>query len=191
MKRFARWLAAIILAAVAGESSASGVKVEEVVFLPTGAYFQRTREAIDAARESVWVVMYAIAGPEKAGSQTALLLESLLRARRRGAEVRVLLDYSLEPALQAWNEAASRRLAAAGIPVRFDHPRHVTHTKLVVIDRAVSILGSANWSWSAFNHNWESSILVRSSPVARRFADYAAGLFAKGKPLQEWKRGGR
>jgi len=189
MKRSARWFAAIIVAAVAGESFASGVKVEEVDFLPTGAYFQRTKAAIDSARESVWVVMYAIAGPEKAGSQTAALLEALIRAHRRGVEVKVLLDYSLEKALQDWNEAASRRLRAAGIAVRFDHPKHVTHTKLVVIDGAISILGSANWSWAAFNHNWESSVLVVSAPVARRFREYAAAIFAKGKPLEEWKGG--
>jgi phosphatidylserine/phosphatidylglycerophosphate/cardiolipin synthase-like enzyme len=191
MKRSGRWFAAIIFTAVAGESIASGVKVEELDFLPTGAYFQRTQEAIDSARESVWVVMYAIAGPEKAGSQTAALIESLIRAHRRGVEVKLLLDYSLEKALQDWNEAAARRLAAAGIAVRFDHPKHVTHTKLVVIDGRVSILGSANWSWSAFSHNWESSVLIVSVEVARRFREYAAALFAKGKPLEEWKRGRR
>jgi cardiolipin synthase len=186
-------LAAALLASalVPAPVGAGGVKVEGLEYLPTGAYFQRSKEAIDSARGSIWVVMYAIAGAEKAGGQTGQLLEALIRARRRGVEVKVLLDYSLEETLQEWNEAAARRLSAAGIPVRFDHPKHVTHTKLVVVDGAVSILGSANWSWSAFNHNWESSVLISSIAVARRLQDYAAGIFKRGKPLEEWKRGRR
>ncbi|MCX6349230.1 MAG: hypothetical protein NTV79_07010, partial [Candidatus Aureabacteria bacterium] len=109
-------LAAALLASalVTGPVGAGGVKVEGLEYLPTGAYFQRSKEAIDSARGSIWVVMYAIAGAEKAGSQTGQLLEALIRARRRGVEVMVLLDFSLDVTLQEWYEAASRRLFAAG-----------------------------------------------------------------------------
>jgi phosphatidylserine/phosphatidylglycerophosphate/cardiolipin synthase-like enzyme len=56
----------------------------------------------------------------------------------------------------------------------------VTHTKLVVLDGATSILGSHNWSASGLTRNSESSVLVRSKDVAAVFGRCFADAWSKG-----------
>lgn len=145
-------------------------KVDELIFLPKGDYFQATHQALQKAKDSIHLVMYVVKkGPGK-GHPVNLLLQDLIKARKRGVRVRVILDESAKGfADSSLNTNAYNTLLKNGVNVSYDSPKKVTHVKLLIVDDYITILGSHNWSLLAFQSNNESSVLIKSHKVARDF----------------------
>ncbi|WP_232090383.1 phospholipase D-like domain-containing protein [Billgrantia diversa] len=100
-------------------------------------------EAIDTAQESIWLEQYLV----ESGRVTQRFFEALIRAARRGVEVRVLLDSFGATGL---GQHERTRLSAAGVALCHYNPfmmrrlrRNLvrTHRKLVLIDRRVIYTG--------------------------------------------------
>jgi cardiolipin synthase A/B len=122
-----------------------------------GSIFSVVGETLAAARSQVLVEMYEFGRTD--------LVQALVAARARGAEVRVILDPTVPPTL-----VAGRRLAAAGVPVRFypvdDHAQQIDHVKLLVGD-GQALVGGMNWgATSARNHDY--ALLLRTPDELRR-----------------------
>ena len=64
----------------------------------------------------------------------------------------------------------------------YDSPSKTTHTKLMVVDGKLSLLGSTNWTFYALTDNNEASVLVRSKEVARALMDYFNRVKTTGSP---------
>ena len=104
-------------------------------------------EAIDAAKERVWLATYIF----ETNSMGRRFIDALARAKARGLDVRVLLDGIGE---RYSRPRASRLLRAAGVDVaRFLPPRLVppqlyvnlrNHRKLLCIDSSVGFAGGMN-----------------------------------------------
>jgi phosphatidylserine/phosphatidylglycerophosphate/cardiolipin synthase-like enzyme len=97
---------------------------------------------------------------------------TLVAARRRGIDVRVLAD-----AEQHAKTPASRlpELAAANIGVWLETKYQNAHNKIIVIDagtgQAIVITGSFNLTWAAQHKNAENILIVRNNPaLAGRYA---------------------
>lgn len=167
-----RWLAAglLCLAAIlpagardlAGPLPATGTV--EVLFSPWDDAEAALVVAIDAARSQILVQAFLLTSRTVAAS--------LVAARRRGIEVRVLAD-----ARQHAENAGSllARLADAGIPVRLETRYRHAHNKVIVIDAGgllpVVISGSYNFTWSAQNANAENLLIFRgNAELAARYA---------------------
>ena len=54
----------------------------------------------------------------------------------------------------------------------YDSPSKTTHTKVMIIDEQLTLLGSTNWTYSALTDNNEVSVLIRSKEVAKDLGDY-------------------
>ncbi len=63
-------------------------------------------------------------------------------------------------------------LEEEGIKVHFDSDRTVTHVKLVIIDGYITVIGSHNWTYTAFALNNKALVLIESSKVAAEFYRY-------------------
>ncbi|MDI6606746.1 MAG: phospholipase D-like domain-containing protein, partial [Candidatus Omnitrophota bacterium] len=63
-----------------------------------------------------------------------------------------------------------------GIEAYYDNILVVTHSKVIVIDGEVVILGSANWTESSLGRNWEASCLIRSKGLAGEFLKDFSGI---------------
>lgn len=141
----------------------------EVENIPSGSYFETALHEIQQAKSSIHLAMYVVAlPPKKPGSQAHRLLEALVQARERGAEVKVLLDHSqdfLGPAGR--NKEAFRYLRDRGVEVSFDEATKLMHAKVLVIDEETVLLGSTNWSEGALARNLEGNALIRSKEFAR------------------------
>ncbi|MBA3065847.1 hypothetical protein FP828_05105 [bacterium] len=61
---------------------------------------------------------------------------------------------------------------ATGIKVHFDAGGTVTHVKLIIIDGHIAVVGSHNWTYTAFALNNEASVVIESSEVASEFYRY-------------------
>ncbi|MFH1281912.1 MAG: phospholipase D-like domain-containing protein [Candidatus Omnitrophota bacterium] len=67
------------------------------------------------------------------------------------------------------------RETANGVEVYYDNLFITTHSKVIIIDAEIVILGSANWTMSSLKRNWEGSCLVRSKEIVKEFLkDFAS-----------------
>lgn len=125
------------------------------------------------------LIVQTIAGAQSQVLVQAYLLTSrkiaatLVAARRRGIEVRVLAD--AEQHAKAGKSSRLAELAAAGISVWLETRYQNAHNKIIVIDagssRATVITGSFNLTWSAQHKNAENVLIVRDNPaLAGRYA---------------------
>lgn len=138
---------------------------EEVQVLRGKQYLEVLHKAFQEAKDYIYVQMYIIiAKPEAPDDPVSILLDDLIQAKRKGLEVRVIIeDGKFERSYNAFT-----RLKQAGVDVRLDSPSRVLHSKVVIIDGKISIIGSTNWSKAAIYHNHEISILIESEEVAER-----------------------
>ena len=112
-------------------------------------------EAIDAARYSVDVAIYRL--------DLWSIRDALIRAHRRGVEVRVITDSDHE------NEAEILDLSAAGILVINDQREPLMHHKFVVIDGIDVWTGSMNFTVSGAYRNNNNLIRIRSRRVGQDY----------------------
>jgi phosphatidylserine/phosphatidylglycerophosphate/cardiolipin synthase-like enzyme len=120
------------------------------------AYF--AVRAIDNAEREILVGAYGLT----TGSG---VVEALVRAKGRGVDVRLIADKTTPcPATNGIEP-----LAAAGVPIWIDGQVRIAHAKTMVIDEAVTLMGSYNWTRGAAA-NSENLNLVSSPTVAAAYA---------------------
>jgi len=104
-------------------------------------------EFIGGARQTLDVAMYLLSDRD--------VIDALEASRRRGVQVRVMLEenpFGSGPG----NRATFDRLKAAGIRVQWGAPKfQFDHEKFAVADRKEALVGTANWTYSAFVANRE------------------------------------
>ncbi|WP_231855745.1 phospholipase D-like domain-containing protein [Thermococcus peptonophilus] len=131
-------------------------------------YYEEAIEAIDGATQEIYVMMFSMLyDPDDWSDEANDLINALIRARRRGVEVHVLLENSLDT-----NREAYDYLKSNGIDVSYDSPSKTLHAKIVVIDGRIVFLGSHNWSESALHWNHEVSVKIISKQLAGEVINY-------------------
>jgi len=106
-------------------------------------------------------------------NESEKVLEELVRARRRGVGVRVILEKTRKKdRLNEENLHTAALLARGGIKVFFDTPDVVTHLKVTVIDGRYVYLGSHNLTEGALRNNNELSVLIDSPEIAGETLSY-------------------
>jgi phospholipase D len=138
-------------------SVASGAAIA-VCFAPEedcGAFAVR---AINNAEREILVGAYGLT----TGSG---IVEALIRAKERRVDVRLITDKTTP----CEHDSGIEPLAAAGVPVWIDDQARIAHAKTMVIDGAVTLMGSMNWTPGAAA-NSEDLNLVSSPTVAAAYA---------------------
>ena len=118
-------------------------------------------EAIEAASRSLRVKMFAFSDP--------VLVHALVGARRRGVNVRVLLDgghhYGEE------NRRAAARLERGGVEVAEGGPAFsVTHEKSLVVDDAVAFVGTLNFTTKNLTSTRDYVVVTSQAREVREIA---------------------
>lgn len=149
--------------------------------LSDNAYFPKAKEAIGNAKDSIYMMMYFVSfNAQSKNSPVNQLVEELINAHKRGVKVKIILDQNIDFSTLGgggkWerenkNDALFLYLKANGIDVYYDNLFMITHSKVIIIDEEIVILGSANWTMSSLRRNWEGSCLIRSKELAKKFLD--------------------
>jgi phosphatidylserine/phosphatidylglycerophosphate/cardiolipin synthase-like enzyme len=95
-----------------------------------------------------------------------MLLDKLVAAKDRGVSVRVILDRDrpTDPYRSTViNSPAKEYLEAHGVPVRWDTEEHLLHSKFVLVDGAIAVIGSHNWSVGSYAEYDEVSLALAST----------------------------
>ncbi|MCU0560642.1 MAG: phospholipase D-like domain-containing protein [Desulfobacterales bacterium] len=132
------------------------------------AYYSALPPYFQNASVSIDVCMFHIAMPSEA-HPTRTLLEELVKAKDRGLSVRVLMDADRDsdPYLSTViNSGAIEYLKAAGVPARFDPVEKLLHSKFIVIDKRLVIIGSHNWSAGSYFQFDDLSVALASLALA-------------------------
>jgi cardiolipin synthase A/B len=115
---------------------------------------------------------------------------SLSEARKRGVRVRMLTEGDITDAkpVKFASRAQYERLMEQGIEV-YEYQPSMMHTKAVVIDEAVSIVGSANFDNRSFELNDELNVVAFGRGVAGRLREDFEQDLRKSKKLdlQMWR----
>ncbi len=97
----------------------------------------------------------------------------MFEAVKRGVRVRVILESA------SWNLSNTRKneivanyLNEGGVKVWWDPPDITTHSKIVIVDTLYCVIGSTNWTYYAFAHNNESSVLIKSRELGERMTQF-------------------
>jgi len=89
------------------------------------------------------------------------------RACVRGVDVKCLVQ----------NDGIVDILKKMGCNARKLHSKRILHTKLLIVDDSRIILGSHNYTQSAFTSNYEASIFVNLGSSKNAFVEYFNNLF--------------
>ncbi len=128
--------------------------------------------SIDAAGRTVVVQAYSFTAPA--------IADALIRARRRKVAVAVVVDAGR--AREKGGQAA--RLARAGVEVRADGRHAIAHNKVIVVDDAVVLTGSYNFTTAAAHANAENLVEIHDEAAARRYADNFADHRSHSDPFE-------
>lgn len=107
-------------------------------------------------------------------ASTRQVLGAMSNALERGVKVGVLFDVSdnKSDSTTKYNMHTGKILEKAGASVVYDDPDRRLHTKMCVIDREISYIGSHNYTFSGMEKNSEVSVRVRSKDMAREALEY-------------------
>lgn len=151
---------------------------DDVIPLVDSEYFVEVHEALEGAGKSILCVMYmAKLDPRHKGGDEYQLVIDLINAHKRGVKVLVVFDQNLkfwekgnkQDLVEKRSEYAYNLLLNAGVPVFYDCENRVTHDKVLIIDKYITIIGSTNWTYAALRKNHEASVLIKSREVALAF----------------------
>lgn len=124
--------------------------------------------SIDAAQSTICIIIFDWRiyrhNPEQPVMQ---MLEALTRAAARGVYVRVLSQH----------DGVRNELKLRGIKSKALYHEKLVHAKLMIIDNKSVVIGSHNYTQSAFARNLEVSALVESPELAATLGDYFNGLW--------------
>jgi phosphatidylserine/phosphatidylglycerophosphate/cardiolipin synthase-like enzyme len=119
--------------------------------------------AIETARKSLRVKMFLLSDPS--------LMKALVAARKRGVDVRVMLNPARRSG-EANNKASKKKLQAAEIEVRDSNPAFdVTHEKSMVVDDKVAFVKSLNWVTKNLTETRDYAVVTTRAKEVREIVD--------------------
>ena len=124
----------------------------QLAFSPHAGATEAVVALIGEAHETIRLAAYNFTSKD--------IARALLDAKKRGVDVKVVLDRSNAKA----RYSSAKFLAHADIPVRIDYKYAIMHNKFIVVDGETVETGSFNYTNAAENKNAENVIILRNYP---------------------------
>ncbi len=123
---------------------------------------------IKAAKKSINIIIYDWRWyPDQIGTQIQIFNNALINAHHRGVKINAVVNHA----------PMYEMLKGLGIKAKINLTSKKLHAKLMLIDDEITILGSHNYTKTAFDINYEASIIVHDSEVALDFKYYFDNFF--------------
>ncbi len=147
-----RFLLAIFLSVAAPAWAQQGPQELHPFFSPNGGCTEAVVSALDGAKKTVLVQAYSFT--------SAPIAKALVDAKKRGVDVRVILDKSQ----RTERYTSATFLANEGVPTYIDVAHKIAHNKVMIIDGHTVITGSFNFTKAAENGNAENLLVISNAP---------------------------
>ena len=151
----------------------------EVAFSPNEGTEHLVVKVIDSAKSQIRVLAYSFT--------SAPVTEALLRAKKRGVDVRIVADEkeNISADRSGKARAALSALSTAGVDVRTIRVYPIHHDKVVLVDGQTVELGSFNYSDAAAHRNSENVLVDWGNPqLARLYEAHFERNYAQSTPFQ-------
>jgi len=149
------------------------VRTSQIYVLADRDYYYSLINDLRRANSSIYVAMYSMVyDPDDPLDWANDLIRELVDAKKRGVDVKVVIEYRTYYGYMSDNLKAYNYLSSSGVSVKLDQEADTDHLKLVVIDGKIVYVGSHNWSESALYYNREASVKIVSEEVAGQFLEY-------------------
>lgn len=143
-------------------------QVAEVQAVIGKQYVDKVLPLIKGANLSIKILVFDWRWyPDHPHSNASLFNQAILGAKKRGVTVQAVLNMA----------DIVRQLRGYGIDARKVISKDLLHTKLMIIDDKVCILGSHNYTASAFDKNYECSAIIRGAENVEPFLAYFDVIF--------------
>ncbi|MBI5252228.1 MAG: phospholipase D family protein [Desulfomonile tiedjei] len=129
----------------------------KVLFSPKGGCAAAIVSEIRSAKSQILVQAYSFT--------SVPIAKALVDAHKRGVKIEVILDKSQ----RAEKYTSATFLANSGIPTYIDGHHALAHDKVMILDRAVVITGSFNFTRAAEESNAENIIFLRSEELTELY----------------------
>jgi len=129
---------------------------------------QKVIPLIDAAKRSIDIVVFDWRWyPQDPGASVQLFNQALVRAVRRGVKIRAIAN----------NDEIINTLKSVGIEAKKLLSKKLVHVKLMILDNQKVVVGSHNYTQSAFQMNFELSVLLDEPLNISDFFSFFNNLF--------------
>lgn len=129
----------------------------DLCFTPPQDCAHLITDVIDQARNTIYMQAYGLTHQG--------IINSLIKANKRGVEVRILLDRS--NLTQKYSKIDE--LKQAGIEVGIDKVSGIAHNKIIIADLYTVITGSFNFTVSAAKRNAENVLIIKDRNIAHSY----------------------
>jgi len=156
MRPYARYAILAVLPLLLSAAPPSGFI--DVYFSPHGGCTDAIVREMGRAKQSIRIQAYSFTSTP--------IAKAVVEAKNRGVMVEAILDGSN----RSDRYSAASFLKNAGVAVLIDDRHAIAHSKIILIDDAVIITGSFNFSKAAEESNAENLLILRDYPdVARKY----------------------
>ena len=134
------------------------------------SYAREVERLINTSNQRVWVMVYVLYPGDEADHPVNALCAALAKARERGVDARVVIDIGREwgtEDISDKHQQGESLLRELGVPILLDEVDRTSHSKIVLIDDRIAVIGSHNWTRSALMSNRETSLLVDDPKIVR------------------------
>lgn len=123
---------------------------------------------IEAAKSSIKIIVFDWRWyPNDPGNPVQLFNQAIIRAKRRGVEIKVITN--ITEIVNILNEQ--------GCQAKRIETQKLVHPKLILIDDETLVLGSHNFTQSAFTMNFEASIIITGRQGLDEFINFFDNLY--------------
>jgi len=105
--------------------------------------------------------------PDQIGSSIQKFNNAIINAAQRNKRVRAITT----------SPYIDKVMPRLNISVKRFTSQKLLHTKLMIVDDKIAILGSHNYTMNAFTINYEVSVIIRDSEVVERLRKYFNNLW--------------
>lgn len=145
----------IFLLALVFSAHAFQADISEVCFSPEGGCTEKIVSQINQSKTTIHVQAYSFTSAD--------IAKALLEAKKRGVDVRVILDKSQRT--QKYSSATFFKNSS--IPIFIDSAHAIAHNKVMIIDGKKVITGSFNFTKAAEEKNAENVLVIQSPELAK------------------------
>lgn len=169
-------LSKIIATIFLASSSALSYADTQVCFTPGQDCESRIVAAVDAAKTTVLVQAYSFTSKP--------IITALQNAFNRGVKVQAILD---KTDIDKSDKCIARILMHAGIVTYIDYLPNIQHNKVMIVDNAVVVTGSYNFTYNAQHENAENSLVISDPAIAKLYTFNWFSRMAVSKLAQDYR----
>lgn len=117
--------------------------------LPSKRGFEALLETLDQAKKEIFLSLFTFTHPQ--------IAEKLIQLHKKGIKINLKLDGGTA---RGASKKIKKLFESEGIPVQTSQGLQLYHHKWAIIDQKTHIIGSANWTKSAFNKNNDLILII-------------------------------